>query len=80
MLKLKRNVQQSVIIHPNDDPDNCITVTVFDTAPGSVGLGFEGDGFRVVRSEIWGRDLGDTSKPLDMVSYANKVLKGVIGG
>ena len=80
MLKLKRNVQQSVVIHPKGDPENCITVTVFDTAPGSVGLGFEGEGFKVVRSEIWGRNQEDVSKPFDMTTYANKVLKGVMGG
>ena len=53
MLKFQRLRQQGVVVHTNDNPGDALTITVLETVPGGVGLGFEGDGFRVVRSEIY---------------------------
>ena len=53
MLKLQRLRQQGVVVHTNDNPGDALTITVLETVPGGVGLGFEGDGFRVIRSEIY---------------------------
>jgi len=53
MLKLQRLRQQGVVVHSNEQPEETLTITVLETVPGGVGLGFEGDGFRVIRSEIY---------------------------
>ena len=53
MLKLQRLKMQGVVVHPNDKPEDTLTITVLETVPGGVGLGFDGDGFRVIRSEIF---------------------------
>ena len=54
MLLLQRHTNESVVIHNKDDPSNCVVVRVCDVYPtGDVTLGFIGDNFNVVRTEIF---------------------------
>ncbi len=54
MLLLQRHVNESVIIHSKDDPTDYCVVRVCDVYPtGDVTLGFIGDDFNVVRTEIF---------------------------
>ena len=54
MLLLQRHLNESVVIHNKDDPSNCVVVRVCDVYPtGDVTLGFLGDNFTVVRTEIF---------------------------
>jgi len=56
MLLLQRHESESVIIHPEDDPSNCIVIRVNDVYPTKdVTLGFIGDKdkWTIVRSEIF---------------------------
>ena len=54
MLLLQRHTNESVVIHNKDDPSNCAVVRVCDVYPtGDVTLGFLGDNFTVVRTEIF---------------------------
>ena len=54
MLLLQRHANESVVIHSKDDPTDCVVVRVCDVYPtGDVTLGFIGDGFNVVRTEIF---------------------------
>ena len=53
MLKLTRKTQQGIVVYPKDDKQNALVIRVVDIVPNSVSLGFEGDGFEVVRSEIF---------------------------
>ena len=64
MLKLTRKTQQGVVVYPKDDKQNALVIRVVDIVPNSVSLGFEGDGFEVVRSEIFngGFDTDEQSK------------------
>jgi|TARA_B110001454_G_scaffold184123_2_gene179652 hypothetical protein len=58
MLKLQRLVTQGVVVHPVNDPKETLTIRVLESVPGGVGLGFDGDGFRVIRSEIYHEGYG----------------------
>ena len=54
MLLLQRHINESVVIHNKDDPSNCVVVRVCDVYPtGDVTLGFIGDNYTVVRTEIF---------------------------
>ena len=54
MLLLQRHTNESVVIHNKDDPSNCVVVRVCDVYPtGDVTLGFIGDNYTVVRTEIF---------------------------
>ena len=54
MLLLHRHRNESVVIHKDDDPDRAIVVRVNEVLPtGDVTLGFIGDGYTVVRQEIF---------------------------
>ena len=54
MLLLQRHLNESVVIHNKDDPSNCVVVRVCDVYPtGDVTLGFIGDNYTVVRTEIF---------------------------
>ena len=54
MLLLQRHTNESVVIHNKDDPSNCAVVRVCDVYPtGDVTLGFIGDNYTVVRTEIF---------------------------
>ena len=54
MLLLQRHINESVVIHNKDDPTDCVVVRVCDVYPtGDVTLGFIGDNYTVVRTEIF---------------------------
>ena len=57
MLVLDRRVNQMVYAHKKESPDSLLTVRVLDVLPaGHVVLGFIGDDFNVIRSEIYSTD------------------------
>ena len=53
MLKMTRKTQQGVVIYPKHATTNPMTIRVTEIIPGTVGLGFEGLDYEVVRSEIY---------------------------
>ena len=54
MLLLDRHQTESVVIHKDDEPDKALVVRVTEVLPtGDVTLGFIGDGYTVVRQEIF---------------------------
>ena len=54
MLLLHRHQTESVVIHKDDEPDKALVVRVTEVLPtGDVTLGFIGDGYTVVRQEIF---------------------------
>lgn len=53
MLRLARKVQESVVINANGSKDKPLVIKVLDMLPSGVGLGFEGDGYDIVRSELY---------------------------
>ena len=54
MLLLHRHRNESVVIHSDDEPDKALVVRVTEVLPtGDVTLGFIGDGYTVVRQEIF---------------------------
>ena len=54
MLVLARRVNQMVYAHKKESPDSLLTVRVLDVLPaGHVVLGFIGDDFNVIRSEVY---------------------------
>ena len=54
MLLLHRHGNESVVIHSDDEPDKALVVRVTEVLPtGDVTLGFIGDGYTVVRQEIF---------------------------
>ena len=56
MLLLHRHQNESIVIHKDDEPDKPMVVRVTEILPtGDVTLGFMGDGYTVVRQEIFGR-------------------------
>ena len=52
-LRLTRKVQQGVVINPRGQKDKPLVIRVLDVVPNSVGLGFDGEDYEVVRSEIY---------------------------
>mgnify|MGYP001181582921 FL=1 len=54
MLLLQRHANESVIIHSKHDPRSYLVVRVCEVYPtGDVTLGFIGDDFNIVRTEIF---------------------------
>ena len=54
MLLLDRHQTESVVIHTDGEPDKALVVRVTEVLPtGDVTLGFIGDGYTVVRQEIF---------------------------
>ena len=53
MLMMTRKAQQGVVIYPKSETTNPMTIRVTEIIPGTVGLGFEGLDYEVVRSEIY---------------------------
>ena len=53
MLRLTRKVQQGVVINPKGQKDKPLVIRVLDMVPNTVGLGFDGDDYEVVRTEIY---------------------------
>ena len=52
-LRLTRKVQQGVVINLKGKRDKPLVIRVFDIVPNTVGLGFDGDDYEVVRAEIY---------------------------
>ena len=54
MLLLHRHQNESIVIHKDGEADKAIVVRVTEVLPtGDVTLGFIGDGYTVVRQEIF---------------------------
>lgn len=53
MLRLTRKVQQGVVVSPKEQPEQRMVIRVLDMVGNTVGLGFDGDGYEVVRTEIY---------------------------
>ena len=63
MLKLTRKTQQGVVITPKGQSDlTPLVIRVVDIVPGTVGLGFDGEDYEIVRSEIYNGGI-DTRDP-----------------
>jgi sRNA-binding carbon storage regulator CsrA len=60
-LRLTRKVQQGVVINLKGKRDKPLVIRVLDLVPNTVGLGFDGDDYEVVRAEIYkgGNDTDD---------------------
>ena len=57
MLLLHRHQNESIVIHKDGEADKAIVVRVTEILPtGDVTLGFIGDGYTVVRQEIFSPD------------------------
>mgnify|MGYP006865168103 FL=1 len=55
MLLLQRRRNESVVIYPDDDEEFPMVIRVCEVLPtGDVTLGFMGDGYTIIRSEICG--------------------------
>ena len=55
MLKLTRKTQQGVVIHPRHEEEKALVIRVMEIVPGTTVLGFEGEGYSVIRSEIFNK-------------------------
>ena len=53
MLLLHRKQNQSVVCQKNGEEDQTLTVRVCEVFPNHVTIGFEGDGYNVIRKEIF---------------------------
>ena len=53
MLKLTRKSQQGVVVNLRGQKDKPLVIRVMDIVPNSVGLGFDGEDYEVVRTEIY---------------------------
>ena len=53
MLKLTRKLQQGVMVQPVTKTDEPMLIRILEVLPNSVGLGFEGMDYQVIRSEIY---------------------------
>ena len=60
-LRLTRKVQQGVVINLKGKRDKPLVIRVLDLVPNTVGLGFDGDDYEVVRAELYkgGNDTDD---------------------
>ncbi len=66
MLRLSRKVQQGIVVNPIGQKDKPLVIRVLDMVPNGVGLGFEGEDYEVVRSEIYKLEGGtDTYEQFD---------------
>jgi len=53
-LRLTRGHQQGVVVRKKEKSgDTPLVIRVLDIVPNSVGLGFDGDGYEIVRTEIF---------------------------
>jgi|TARA_B100001971_G_scaffold204864_1_gene221560 sRNA-binding carbon storage regulator CsrA len=54
MLLLQRHQNESIVIHPEGEPDKPLVVRVTEVLPtGDVTLGFIGRNYKVIRQEIF---------------------------
>ena len=62
MLKLTRKLQQGVMVKPVGKTDEPMLIRILEVLPNSVGLGFEGMDYKVIRSEIYNGDIDADDK------------------
>ena len=73
MLLLDRHQTESVVIHKDDEPDKALVIRVTEVLPtGDVTLGFIGDGYTVVRQEIFSPEDSHKYKRRGKESYGRK--------
>ena len=73
MLLLHRHRNESVVIHRDDEPDKPLVIRVTEVLPtGDVTLGFIGDGYTVVRQEIFSPEDSHKYKRRGKESYGSK--------
>jgi sRNA-binding carbon storage regulator CsrA len=53
MLKIERRRGQAIVLEPVSTTDQPMILRVVEILPNSVGIGFEGTDYRVIRSEIY---------------------------
>jgi sRNA-binding carbon storage regulator CsrA len=53
MLLLHRKQDESVICHKHGEEDKPLVVRVCEVFPTHVTIGFEGDGYKIIRKEIF---------------------------
>ena len=63
MLKLTRKLQQGVMVKPLGKTDEPMLIRILEVLPNSVGLGFEGMDYKVIRSEIYNGGIDTDDKP-----------------
>ena len=61
-LRLTRKVQQGVVINLKGKRDKPLVIRVLDLVPNTVGLGFDGDDYEVVRAEIYNGGIDTNDK------------------
>jgi hypothetical protein len=52
-LRLTRKVQQGVVVNLKEQPQKRLVIRCLDMVGNTVGLGFDGDDYEVVRTEIY---------------------------
>ena len=52
-LRLTRKVQQGIVVNLKNQKDKPLVIRVLDMVPNQVGLGFDGDDYEIVRTEIY---------------------------
>ena len=62
MLKLTRKSQQGVEVNLRGQKDKPLVIRVMDIVPNSVGLGFDGEDYEIVRSEIYNGGIDTNDK------------------
>jgi len=62
MLKLTRKLQQGVMIQPLGKTDAPMLIRILEVLPNSVGLGFDGEDYEVVRTEIYNGGIDTNDK------------------
>ena len=73
MLLLHRHQNESIVIHKDSEADKPIVVRVTEVLPtGDVTLGFIGDGYTVVRQEIFSPEDSHKYKRRGKESYGSK--------
>ena len=73
MLLLQRHQNESIVIHKDGEADKPIVVRVTEVLPtGDVTLGFIGDGYTVVRQEIFSPEDSHKYKRRGKESYGSK--------
>ena len=81
MLKLTRKTQQGVVVTPKGQSDlTPLVIRVVDIVPGTVGLGFDGEDYEIVRSEIYngGIDTYDYKPKPNLITSPNFIQNRMI--
>ncbi len=61
-LRLTRKVQQAVVVNPKGQKNKPLVIRVLDMVPNTVGLGFDGEDYEVVRTEIYNGGIDTNDK------------------